>query len=156
MKKFAMILILCVALLAACGDVGVDEEMDAVDTDLQLPVYTRITAEQAVEMMAGDVVILDVRRPDEFNEGHIRNAVLLPVDEISDRATEVIEDKNQVILVYCRSGVRSLRAAAALIELGFVNVYEFGGIIDWAGEVVVPYSHLPHCQAKCDSSLEKA
>jgi len=84
-----------------------------------------------------DVLTLDVRTQTEFDEGHIERAVLLPVDEIAQRATEVILSFEQVVLIYCRSGVRSENAARALSEMGFVNVYDFGGIIDWPYETMI-------------------
>ena len=100
--------------------------------------YTRITPEEAILMMSddGDVVILDVRTEEEYNSGHIQNAILIPHDEIRERAEKELPDKNQVVLVYCRSGARSETAARELIDMGYTNVYDFGGIIDWPYEVV--------------------
>ena len=96
---------------------------------------TTITPSQAIHMMTyQDVIILDVRTLDEFNTEHIPGAVLLPVDEIADTAAGMIPDKEQIILVYCRSGVRSAVAAHILVNLGYLNVYDFGGIINWTGE----------------------
>jgi len=86
-----------------------------------------------------DVIILDVRSQAEFDQGHIEGAVLLPVDEIAQRAEEVITSMEQVVLIYCRSGVRSENAARTLSEMGFVNVYDFGGIIDWPYEIFVTF-----------------
>ena len=99
--------------------------------------YCKITPEEAEEMMSGAVVILDVRTQDEFDEGHIENAVLLPYDEIAEKAESVLTDKKQIILIYCRAGRRSEIAARELIELGYKRVYDFGGIIDWPGEIVI-------------------
>lgn len=94
--------------------------------------YQTITPEQAKGLIdAGGVVILDVRQPDEYAAGHIRGAVLLPVGEIEAQAATVLPDKNTKILVYCRSGNRSAVAAAALQTLGYTDVNDFGGIIDW-------------------------
>ena len=100
--------------------------------------YYQITPEEAHEIMLreSDYVILDVRTETEFAEGHIFNAVLLPDYEIIDRASEVIPDKDEMILVYCRSGRRSKNASAELAAQGYTNVYEFGGIIDWPYDVV--------------------
>ena len=78
-----------------------------------------------------DVIILDVREQNEYDEGHIANAILLPYTEIEDKAEKVLPDKEALILVYCRSGRRSKIAAESLAELGYTNVKEFGGIIDW-------------------------
>ncbi|HAA08226.1 MAG TPA: hypothetical protein DCD98_00495 [Syntrophomonas sp.] len=98
--------------------------------------YTKITPQEAQAMIDGDVIILDVRTPAEFAEGHIPDALLLPNTEIKQRAEELLPDKEQTILVYCRSGRRSAQAAQELAELGYTNVYDFGGILDWTGEVV--------------------
>lgn len=87
-------------------------------------------------MLAGDVLILDVRERWEFDDGHIENAVLLPYNEIEERAEEVIESSSQIILVYCRSGRRSAEAARMLSRLGFLYVYDFGGILDWPYEII--------------------
>jgi len=89
-------------------------------------------------MQRGDVLILDVRSQTEFDEGHIYGAVLLPENEILDRAEEVISSKLQTVLVYCRSGRRSDSAARTLSEMGFLNVYDFGGILDWGYGIVNP------------------
>lgn len=96
-----------------------------------------ITAEQAKEMMDQnkECVILDVRDQSEYDEGHIPDAILIPYTEIENRAEE-LPDKNQLILVYCRSGRRSAIAAASLVDMGYTNVKDFGGIIDWPYEVV--------------------
>lgn len=99
--------------------------------------YQQITQEEAWEMMnEADVTILDVREQDEYDSGHIPGAVLLPVGTIDEEtATSVIPEKDSVTLVYCRSGNRSKKAAAALAELGYTEIYEFGGIITWPYEV---------------------
>ena len=103
------------------------------------PAPLKITHEQAQEIMRDyDVIILDVRTPDEFRSGHIENAVLLPLDELQDRALDVIGDTDTIVLIYCRSGRRSADAAWLLNSLGFVNVYDFGGILDWPGNIVIP------------------
>ena len=99
--------------------------------------YQQITQEAAKEMMdTQEVVILDVREQHEYDSGHIPGAVLLPVGTITeDTAAAVIDDLDTVVLVYCRSGNRSKTAAQALADLGYTNVYEFGGINDWPYEV---------------------
>ena len=100
--------------------------------------YLQITQEAAKEMMdTQDVVILDVREQHEYDSGHIPGAVLLPVGTITkDTAAAVIDESDTVVLVYCRSGNRSKTASQALADLGYTNVYEFGGINDWPYEVV--------------------
>ena len=99
--------------------------------------YQQITQEAAKEMMdTQEVVILDVREQHEYDSGHIPDAVLLPVGTITeDTAAAVIDDLDTVVLVYCRSGNRSKTASQALADLGYTNVYEFGGIIDWTYEI---------------------
>ena len=82
-----------------------------------------------------DYVILDTRTQQEYDQGHIPGAFLIPHDEILEKAESVLTDKNQLILVYCRSGRRSKLAAEDLVKLGYTNIKEFGGIIDWPYEV---------------------
>ena len=127
MKKLVFLL-LAVLLLAACGQ---DKENN------QGAVYMNITAEEAKEIMDSEegYIILDVRTREEYDEGHIPGAILIPNTEIEEKAEDVLTDKNQLILVYCRSGRRSKIAAEALVELGYTNIKEFGGIIDWPYEV---------------------
>lgn len=98
--------------------------------------YQQISQEAAKEMMdTQDVIILDVREQDEYDSGHIPGAVLLPVGSIDeDTAAEVIPEKDSTVLVYCRSGNRSKTASSALAELGYTNIYEFGGINTWPYE----------------------
>ena len=99
--------------------------------------YQQITQEAAKEMMdTQEVVILDVREQHEYDSGHIPGAVLLPVGTITaDTAAAVIDELDTVVLVYCRSGNRSKTASQALADLGYTNVYEFGGINDWPYDV---------------------
>ena len=97
-----------------------------------------ITPQEAEHMMISkNVIILDVRTPGEFKEGHIINAVLLPLDKIREHAEAIIPDKNYTLLIYCRSGNRSNQAALLLSEMGYLSVYDFGGIINWHREVVM-------------------
>lgn len=96
--------------------------------------YEQITQEQAKNLMDSEenYIILDVRTVEEFNESHIEDAILIPDYEIGEKAEKTLTDKKQLILVYCRSGRRSKLASAALAEMGYTNVKEFGGIIDWS------------------------
>ena len=127
MKKL-MILLLVVMLFTACGQVKENN---------QEVTYMNITAEEAKQIMDSEegYIILDVRAQEEYDESHIPGAILIPHTEIDARAEEVLTDKDQLILVYCRSGRRSKIAAEALVELGYTNIKEFGGIIDWPYEV---------------------
>ena len=99
--------------------------------------YRQISQEEAKVMMAQDDghIIVDVRRQDEYDSGHIPGAILIPNESIGTEQPEQLPDKDQIILVYCRSGRRSKEAAQKLANMGYTNVYEFGGIIDWTGEI---------------------
>ena len=100
--------------------------------------YTRISQDEAMQMMQEqtDYLIVDVRRPDEFAEGHIAGAINVPSDDITDEMPELLPDKEQTLLVYCRSGNRSKEASRKLADIGYTKVYEFGGINTWEGEIV--------------------
>ena len=100
--------------------------------------YTRISQEEAKEMMERDDghVIVDVRRQDEYDAGHIPGAILIPNETIGSDSPEALPDYDQIILVYCRSGNRSKQASEKLAAMGYKNVYEFGGINSWTGEIV--------------------
>ena len=99
--------------------------------------YRRITMDEATRMMEteSDYVILDVRRPDEYAEGHIPGAINVANESIGTEEIPELPDKDQLILVYCRSGRRSKEASEKLVKLGYTNVVEFGGILDWTGEM---------------------
>jgi len=96
-------------------------------------VYQKISPEEAKQMMDSDAayILLDVRTEEEFAEGHIAGAILIPDYELAEHAASELPDKSARILLYCRSGRRSANAANLLIELGYTNVYDFGGILDW-------------------------
>ena len=104
----------------------------------QTNTYRSITMDEAVAMMAQETgyIILDVRRPDEFAAGHIPNAINVPNESIGTDEIPELPDKNQLIMVYCRSGRRSKEASEKLVKLGYTNIVEFGGILDWKGEIV--------------------
>ena len=100
--------------------------------------YEQISGAEAKALMDSEsgYIIIDARTQEEYDEGHIPGAILIPEYEIADRAEKELPDKNQLILVYCRSGRRSKIAAEELVKLGYTNVKEFGGIIDWEYEIV--------------------
>ena len=104
----------------------------------QTNTYRQISMEEAVAMMAEetDYIILDVRRADEFAVGHIPGAINVANESIGTEEITELPDKNQLIMVYCRSGRRSKEAAEKLVKLGYTNIVEFGGILDWKGEIV--------------------
>ena len=122
-----LLIILAAFMLTACNKASADTLG-----------YTQISQAEAKEMMAKDDghVIVDVRREDEYNAGHIPGAIRVTNEEIGDTMPEELPDLDQIILVYCRSGRRSKEASEKLAKIGYTNVYEFGGIIDWDGEVV--------------------
>lgn len=142
MKELMLIssLIMCI-FFTSCEnntDIGIIGGVDGptqiiVSEEEEKEMYEQITQEEAKSIMDSteDVIILDAREQNEYDEGHIANAILLPYTEIEDKAEEVLPDKEALILVYCRSGRRSKIAAESLAELGYTNVKEFGGIIDW-------------------------
>ena len=124
MKRILPLLISLLLLLTGCGGNSADGS------------YQQITQEEAKEMMdSQEVIILDVREQDEYDSGHIPGAALLPVGTIDETtAAEVIPEKDSMVLVYCRSGNRSKTASSTLADLGYTNIYEFGGINTWPYE----------------------
>ncbi len=130
MKKLIVILLLAV-LLTGCVATGDDKANT----------YRQITMDEAVSMMADEsgYIILDVRRPDEFAAGHIPNAINVPNESIGTSEIPELPRKDQLIMVYCRSGRRSKEASEKLVKLGYTNIVEFGGILDWKGEVVTDH-----------------
>ena len=128
-----MILPLMLILLTSCGQTN---EIKVKEGE-NMASYVSITAEEAKEIMDTEsgYVILDVRTEEEFSEGHIPGAILIPDYEIGEKAQEVLKEKDRMILVFCRSGRRSKLAADALAKLGYTNIKEFGGIIDWPYEI---------------------
>lgn len=134
MKKImiaAAVLAILALALTGCSE---STEEESVNEKIQ---YVKISPKDAKEIMDNEEsIVLDVRTKDEYDQGHIEGAVLLPVDEISSKAEEVLKDKKAKILVYCRSGNRSATAAKTLIKMGYENVLDFGGIIDWPYEIL--------------------
>ena len=126
MKK--LLPLLAALMLTACSASG----------GAQSNTYRQITADEAATMMAQETgyIILDVRRSDEFAAGHIPNAINVANETIGTAEIPELPDKNQLIMVYCRSGRRSKEAAEKLVKLGYTNIVEFGGILDWKGEIV--------------------
>lgn len=131
MKRMVAALISAALTIAAVGCTAQPATAEKTTAE-----YRQVTAEEAKKLMdtGTGYVILDVRTEEEYAEGHIPNAVLLPDYEVAERAEKELPDKNQLILVYCRSGNRSKAASAALVRLGYTNVVEFGGIRNWPYE----------------------
>ena len=126
MKKLLPILLSALMLTGCAGT-----------NNSQTNTYRQITMDEAVDMMAQETgyIILDVRRPDEFAAGHIPNAINMPNETIGTAEIPELPDKDQRIMVYCRSGRRSKEASEKLVKLGYTNIVEFGGILDWKGEI---------------------
>ena len=128
MRKIKLLIpmILSAMLLSSCGTPGSSSSG-----------YRQISMDEAVKMMRDekDYIILDVRRPDEYAEGHIPGAINVPNEEIGTDEISELPDKSQLILVYCRSGRRSKEASEKLVKLGYTNIVEFGGIQDYKGEI---------------------
>ena len=124
------------ALLSGCALSKAKE--DKAEDMPDKAAYQKISAEEAYEMMVSQevVVVVDVRTREEYDGGHIENAVLVPNESIGSEMPEALPDKEATLLVYCRSGRRSKDAAQKLLELGYQNVYDFGGVIDWPYELV--------------------
>lgn len=150
MKKHLIIVIAAIMIvLAGCScsketadtsnsnnTTNANENSNSMTT--QNATYKQISQEEAKEMMRNNdnLVIVDVRRQDEYDSGHIAGAILIPNESIGTNRPEQLKDLNQVILVYCRTGNRSKQAAQKLADMGYTNVYEFGGITTWDGDIV--------------------
>ncbi|MCR5107362.1 MAG: hypothetical protein K6B28_04290 [Lachnospiraceae bacterium] len=128
-------MVVLMLFLQGCGKIG--QKLDG-DGMVREHFYAQISQDEAKLMMKDDDghVIVDVRRADEYARGHIPGAILIPNEEIGTEQPKELPDKNQIILVYCRTGRRSKEAARKLADMGYVHVYEFGGIEDWTGEIV--------------------
>ncbi len=131
-KKLILVFTLLLVFTAGYGTSG-----PAADMEKSSPTFHQISQEEAKEMMAKDDghVVVDVRRQDEYDAGHIPGAILIPNESIGSEMPEELPDLNQVILIYCRSGNRSKQAAQKLFDMGYTQIYEFGGINTWTGEI---------------------
>lgn len=137
MKKAFMVLGMSVLLallgftLIGCSRAGNTDEITKME-------YKHISQEEAARIMANekDIIIVDVRRPDEYASGHIPGAINIPNETIGSTSIPQLPDKNRKILVYCRSGARSRQASSKLADMGYSNILEFGGIITWTGDIV--------------------
>ena len=136
MKKIKALTIIIMLCLTGCS--GNDSKTSAPVSQQQILQYKQISQEEAKEMMNREDghIIVDVRRRDEYDEGHLPDAILIPNESIDKTRPQELPDLDQIILVYCRSGRRSKEASEKLAAMGYKNVYEFGGIITWTGETV--------------------
>ena len=130
MMKKLMSIVLSALMFTGCA---------GISNNNQTNTYRSITMDEAVTMMSRETgyIILDVRRPDEFSAGHIPNAINVPNETIGTAEIPELPDKDRLIMVYCRSGRRSKEAAEKLVKLGYTNIVEFGGILDWKGEITI-------------------
>lgn len=142
MKKIIFAAAGSVLLLTACGTAGsalpdVPSEAENSQAAPEQHTYQQITQDEARALMQADngSVTVDVRRQDEYDSGHIPGAILIPNESIGTEKPKALPDTGQIILIYCRSGRRSKEAAQKLADMGYTEIYEFGGIIDWNGEV---------------------
>lgn len=140
MKKVFVIIVIVIVVFISIfvykrkeAELYVDDQIEEKEV---INMYKQISMEEAKEIFKtkGDYIIVDVRRPDEFAEGHIPSAINIVNEEITTAPVE-LKDKDQVIYVYCRSGRRSKEASEKLVNLGYTNIIEFGGIIDWTGDI---------------------
>ena len=131
MKRMIPILLMMTLLLTGCTTPAPKPVSEA-------NTYRQITMQEAVEMMEKEenYIILDVRTHEEFAAGHIPGAIVVPNETIGTEEIPQLPDKDQLIMVYCRSGNRSKQASDKLVKLGYTNIIEFGGIIDWPGDTV--------------------
>ena len=129
----ALVVIILAVVLSGCTKKG-----QVMDGDGMLNSYLKISQAEAMEMMKKNDghVIVDVRRQDEYDAGHIPGAILIPNESIGTERPAELPDLDQIILIYCRSGNRSKQAAQKLFDMGYTRLYEFGGINTWTGEVV--------------------
>ena len=125
MKKYILILVSIIMIIGLTGCVKKDMS------------YTQISMEEAKQLMADEegYIIVDARTIEEYANGHIPDAICIPNESIGEEMPEKLPNKEQLILVYCRSGNRSKQASQKLAKLGYINVKEFGGIMDWDGDI---------------------
>lgn len=137
MKRTIITTFMAALVLTALG-CGGGNSSAAEQAKEQPAAYRHISSEEAQALMEKEMgyIILDVRTPKEYAEGHIKDAVNVPNESISGTPPQELKDKSQLILVYCRSGARSKDAAQKLVHMGYTNIVDFGGIIDWHGDVV--------------------
>ena len=137
MKRLLIPALAALLLLTGCAHAPAPQQAAEEKAE---PSWVQIDQETAKRMMEADDghVIVDVRRQDEYDAGHIPGAVLIPNESIVDERPSELPDLEQVILIYCRSGNRSKQAAQKLADMGYLNIYEFGGITTWTGEIVRP------------------
>lgn len=142
MKKYLLLLLAAAAIFTiGCSDCPMADRKISAKAEPNVSAkgaFIQVSPDEAEKMMKEetDFILLDVRTPGEYSQGHIRQAVNLPNETIQKEPPALLKDKDQRIFVYCRSGRRSNDAATKLAAMGYTNIVEFGGIVDWHGEVV--------------------
>ena len=133
-QRLSALLLVFILCITGCKATNSNESDKVSPTKING--YTQISQDEAKEMMTRDDghIIVDVRRQDEYDAGHIPGAILIPNESIDKERPKELPDLDQIILVYCRSGRRSKEASEKLAKMGYTNIYEFGGIITWPGE----------------------
>ena len=134
MKIKILFILICAAVFLFACDIEEKPPASPINSEIHSePIYRKISAEEAREIMEStkSFILLDVRTEQEFSEQRINGAILIPDFEIADRAASELPDKDALILIYCRSGRRSANVAHELLAMGYTNVYDFGGILDW-------------------------
>ncbi len=128
MRKIIILIILC--LLCGCAK--------QTDNKTGNPAFISISSDEAMRMMEENegFILLDVRTMEEYKEAHIKDAICIPNETIDESVSSTLNDKEQLIFVYCRSGRRSKEAAQKLVNMGYTKIYDIGGIVDWKGEIV--------------------
>ncbi len=132
--KIILMFLVCMMILPGCSS---EKKSTHISSSDEKKSYTKISQDEAKKMMEKDDghVIVDVRREDEFASGHIPGAILIPNESIGTEKPAELPDLDQIILVYCRSGNRSAQASQKLANIGYTNVFDFGGIMTWTGEI---------------------
>ena len=136
MRQILLFALLAASLALLSGCALSKAKADTAEDMPDKAAYQKISAEEAYEMMISQEIVVDVRTREEYDGGHIENAVLVPNESIGSEMPEALPDKEATLLVYCRSGRRSKDAAQKLLALGYQSVYDFGGVIDWPYELV--------------------
>lgn len=137
-RMLSLVLVVLVMVLSSCAGQSTEKAVGPEATPAPKAQYRKISPQEAKAMMAAEnVIIVDVRTPVEYEQGYIPGAILIPNETITTvNKPQALQDTDAIILLYCRSGSRSAQAARKLVSLGYTQVYDFGGIIDWPYDIV--------------------
>lgn len=134
MKKFLIVILTALSIFIISGCSNLNKDVNNINETNKIIKISAVQAKE--EMKDSNTIVLDVRSQEEYNNGHIENSILIPIDNLEDDAETKLINKDQKILIYCRSGNRSEKAADLLLQMGYTNIYDFGGINDWPYELV--------------------